>query len=72
MPRLATTAESLIPPRPTLETLREAAAACRGCDLWKNATQTVFGDKSSQTQYTASGEDMKKVASLLRRRRKAA
>ena len=33
----------LIPEHPTLERLREAAAGCRGCDLWKNATQTVFG-----------------------------
>jgi uracil-DNA glycosylase family protein len=33
----------LIPEHPTLERLREAAAGCRGCDLWKTATQTVFG-----------------------------
>ena len=26
-----------------LETLREEAAACRACPLWKDATQTVFG-----------------------------
>jgi DNA polymerase len=46
MPRTATTgsAADFIPPRPTLPTLREAAARCRGCDLWVNATQTVFGE----------------------------
>jgi uracil-DNA glycosylase len=37
-------AADFIPPRPTLPTLRAAAASCRGCDLWLNATQTVFGE----------------------------
>ena len=27
-----------------LETLREEAAHCRACPLWKDATQTVFGE----------------------------
>jgi DNA polymerase len=36
-------AADLVPARPTLPTLREAAAGCRACHLWKNATQTVFG-----------------------------
>jgi uracil-DNA glycosylase family protein len=27
-----------------LDALREAAAGCRACDLWHNATQTVFGE----------------------------
>jgi DNA polymerase len=46
MPRPATTgsAADFIPPRPTLPKLREAATGCRGCDLWLNATQTVFGE----------------------------
>ena len=34
----------MIPPRATLVTLREAAAGCRACDLWKRGTQTVFGE----------------------------
>src|SRR3982074_3582912 len=29
---------------PSLAELRQAAAGCRACDLWKNATQTVFGE----------------------------
>jgi uracil-DNA glycosylase len=29
---------------PSLEQLREAAATCTDCDLYKNATQTVFGE----------------------------
>ncbi len=37
-------AADFIPPNPTLTKLREAAAGCRGCDLWVNATQTVFGE----------------------------
>ena len=31
-------------PSPTLSALREEAANCRACHLWKNATQTVFGE----------------------------
>jgi uracil-DNA glycosylase len=38
------TAAPLVPPRPTLPALREAAAGCRACDLWKRGTQTVFGE----------------------------
>jgi DNA polymerase len=37
-------AADFIPPRPTLPKLRKAAAGCRGCDLWRDATQTVFGE----------------------------
>jgi uracil-DNA glycosylase len=32
-----------MPPTRSLPALREAAAGCRGCDLWKRGTQTVFG-----------------------------
>jgi uracil-DNA glycosylase len=28
----------------TIEKLRAEAAHCRACDLWKRATQTVFGE----------------------------
>ena len=30
--------------RHALTAMRRAAATCRGCELWKDATQTVFGD----------------------------
>jgi uracil-DNA glycosylase len=42
-----------LPPRPTLTSLREAAAGCRACPLWENATQTVFGEgrKSSEVMF---------------------
>jgi DNA polymerase len=38
-----TSAEPFLPARLSLKSLREAAAHCEGCDLYKNATQTVFG-----------------------------
>jgi uracil-DNA glycosylase len=38
------TAAEYLPERPSLESLREAAAVCRGCELWRSATQTVFGE----------------------------
>jgi uracil-DNA glycosylase len=38
------TAASFIPAgAPTLPILAEAASSCRGCDLYRHATQTVFG-----------------------------
>ena len=33
-----------IPPRPTIRKLQTTAAGCSACHLWKNATQTVFGE----------------------------
>ena len=39
-----TSAEPFLPPRLNLKSLREAAEHCQGCDLYKNATQTVFGE----------------------------
>lgn len=44
MRKILDSAESLIPPNPTLRSLREAAAGCKSCPLWENATQTVFGE----------------------------
>jgi uracil-DNA glycosylase len=39
-----------------LETLREEAAHCRACDLWKNATQIVFGEGPQDAQIMLVGE----------------
>jgi DNA polymerase len=33
-----------VPEPPTLPRLREAVQECRGCPLWRNATQAVFGE----------------------------
>lgn len=39
----AISAQQFLPHRLNLTALREAAQTCRGCDLYKNAMQTVFG-----------------------------
>ena len=49
-------AADFIPPNPTLSRLREAAAGCRGCDLWVNATQTVFGEGPRAAEVMLVGE----------------
>jgi uracil-DNA glycosylase len=49
-------AADFIPPRPTLPKLREAAAHCRGCDLWVHATQTVFGEGPGKADVMFVGE----------------
>jgi uracil-DNA glycosylase family protein len=50
------TAEDLIPPRPTLSLLKEAAADCKACDLWKRGTQTVFGEGRRRSKVMFVGE----------------
>ncbi len=49
-------AESLIPEKPTLPRLQEAAANCKACDLWENATQTVFGEGKRRAKVLFIGE----------------
>jgi len=39
-----------------LETLRQAAANCRACPLWRNATQTVFGEGPAHARAVLVGE----------------
>src|SRR6184192_4689166 len=46
-------------PPPTarsVEQLREAAASCQACDLWVEATQTVFGEGSEHSRMMLVGE----------------
>jgi uracil-DNA glycosylase family protein len=50
------TAAPLIPAKPTLGTLREAAAGCKACDLWKLGTQTVFGEGARHATVMFVGE----------------
>jgi len=50
------TAAPLIPPRPTLALLRELAAGCHACDLYKRATQTVFGEGGKSPRAMMVGE----------------
>ena len=40
----------------TLEELRTAAAGCTACDLYRHATQTVFGEGSSGARLMLVGE----------------
>jgi uracil-DNA glycosylase family protein len=49
-------AADFIPPRPTLPKLKEAAAGCRGCHLWVDATQTVFGEGPRTADVMLVGE----------------
>jgi len=49
-------AAEFIPPNPTLPRLREAAAGCRGCDLYEGATQTVFGEGLKKSKVMFVGE----------------
>lgn len=44
------------PPTRDLEQLKEAAAGCQACDLWENATQTVFGEGSVHAKIMFVGE----------------
>ena len=40
----------------SLADLRRAATGCRACDLWRNATQTVFGDGGESARMLLLGE----------------
>jgi len=50
------TAAPLIPDRPTLKSLREAATGCKACPLWETGTQTVFGEGSAKADVVFVGE----------------
>jgi uracil-DNA glycosylase len=49
-------ATPFLPPRRSLKALREAAAGCRGCHLWRPATQTVFGEGRRSSRLMLVGE----------------
>jgi DNA polymerase len=49
-------AADFIPPRPTLSKLRAASKGCRGCDLFKLGTQTVFGEGPGTARVMVVGE----------------
>jgi uracil-DNA glycosylase len=50
------TAAPLVPPQPTLKKLKEAAAGCKACPLWKTGTQTVFGEGLTKSEVMFVGE----------------
>jgi len=45
-----------VPPGAGIEDLREAAKACRGCELWEPATQVVFSAGSAKATMILVGE----------------
>jgi uracil-DNA glycosylase family protein len=50
------TAAPLIPERPTLKKLKEAAAGCTACPLHELGTQTVFGEGLTKAEVVLVGE----------------
>jgi uracil-DNA glycosylase len=46
----------LIPERPSLRAVAEAASGCQACPLWRDATQTVFGEGSVGAELMLVGE----------------
>jgi uracil-DNA glycosylase family protein len=49
-------AADFLPARPSLRAARTAAAECRGCGLYRRATQTVFGEGNSHAPLMLVGE----------------
>ncbi|HTT95411.1 MAG TPA: UdgX family uracil-DNA binding protein [Solirubrobacterales bacterium] len=52
----ASSAADFLPDSRSLRTLRQAALDCRGCALWKDATQTVFGAGPRKAKLMLVGE----------------
>jgi uracil-DNA glycosylase len=43
-------------PNDKIEGLRREAASCQACPLWKDATQTVFGEGRQDAEIMLVGE----------------
>ena len=56
MRRLARSARTFLPAQLSMAQLRESAAGCTGCDLYKCATQTVFGEGAGRASIMLVGE----------------
>jgi uracil-DNA glycosylase family protein len=50
------TATEYLPERLSLASLREAAAGCQACPLWRTGTQTVFGEGAARSELMLVGE----------------
>jgi uracil-DNA glycosylase len=66
MPRKETPAEppeeersaaNYMPQDHSIDTMRDAACRCHGCDLYKEATQTVFGEGNPHAKVMLIGEE---------------
>ena len=53
---MITADQTPVPPTDDLEEVREAARGCRACPIWRNATQTVFGDGDRSAKVLFVGE----------------
>jgi uracil-DNA glycosylase family protein len=49
-------ATPFLPEQRSLEALRNASNGCRGCHLWRGATQTVFGEGLKRSRLMLVGE----------------
>jgi DNA polymerase len=49
-------AADFLPKKKDLDHLRDASKKCKGCELYKNATQTVFGEGDSNARVMLIGE----------------
>ncbi len=54
--RAGTQSGKLIPEHASLAELQETAKSCRACDLWRQATQTVFGEGGAGATMMLVGE----------------
>ena len=48
--------DAVLPTARTIAELRSLAVGCRACELWRNATQTVFGDGPTSARMLVVGE----------------
>jgi uracil-DNA glycosylase len=49
-------AADFLPQKLTLDRMRDAAKSCKGCDLYRDATQTVFGEGATTARLMFVGE----------------
>ena len=56
MRRPGRSADTFLPSKLTLTNLKESSASCTGCDLYKQATQTVFGEGPARAKLLLVGE----------------
>ncbi|GAA5210952.1 UdgX family uracil-DNA binding protein [Microbacterium kyungheense] len=49
-------AEAWVPPAADVTQLRDAVQGCRGCELWRDATQAVFGEGTASARLMLVGE----------------
>jgi len=63
-PSRQTSAADFLPKGHTLDDLRAAAKSCKGCELYQNATQTVFGEGLGTASILFVGEQPGDVEDL--------